>query len=99
MQEFRQESSFYHLGSLAVRAGIDTRPAARNTAAKQKAPWEGIMADGNGSSDNSGNKPGRSKWFGPTDRDGFVHRSWMQPGTSYPRVRRPPGYRNLQHLV
>ena len=37
------------------------------------------MADGNGSNSNNDNKPGRSKaWFGPMDRDGFVHRSWMR---------------------
>ena len=37
------------------------------------------MADGNGSNRNKNNKPGRSKaWFGPMDRDGFVHRSWMR---------------------
>ncbi len=37
------------------------------------------MADGNGSNRNDDNKPGRSKaWFGPMDRDGFVHRSWMR---------------------
>ena len=37
------------------------------------------MADGNGSNRNKNNKPGRSRaWFGPMDRDGFVHRSWMR---------------------
>ena len=37
------------------------------------------MEGDNGSSSNGDNKPGRSKaWFGPMDRDGFVHRSWMR---------------------
>ncbi len=40
-----------------------------------------------------------SAWFGPPDKDGFIHRSWVGRGLPEGIVRRPADHRHLQHLV
>ena len=64
--------------SVTHGAAIDSRPSARNTASNNKIPGEKLWRT---ATVRTGTKTInlRSKaWFGPMDRDGFVHRSWMR---------------------